>query len=209
LRVRDLMSSPVLTVSPETPLRDVARSLSESRISGAPVVSDEGRVLGVISESDIVEKERGCDGPLAWWRPDPRARRRKALAGSVTATDAMQSPAVVVDAAASDYHAAWLMSEHDVNRLPVLEHGKLVGVVSRADLTREFARPDASIARDVQSQVIEPLLVLDVAVEVREGHVTLRGVVERDCDRECLPHAVSQVPGVVSVESEVVVGPAP
>jgi predicted transcriptional regulator len=204
MQIRNLMTAPAVTVSPETSIRDVAALLSARHISGVPVV-DHGQVVGVVSESDIVENELCSDEPsgglLRRWivrspAVDPRA---------TTASEAMTSPALVVDAWMSDYYAAWLMSEHDVNRLPVVDRGKLVGVIARADLVRHFARSDAEIAKDIRERVIDPLDVRDVVPSVDRGRVILEGELDLEDDLDRLPHAVSQVPGVVSVETRVAV----
>jgi CBS domain-containing protein len=208
VRVLDLMSRPALTVGRETPLREVASFLSDHHISGAPVVDDDGRLLGVVSESDIVEKERGLDEDAGLLhRLGARFRASHAdpaAAAATTAGEAMTSPPITTQPTTSDYGAVWLMSEYDIDRLPVLDRGELVGVITRADLTREFARADTRIAADIRSSVLEALALPEVAVIVREGRVRLDGVVDRRSDRQCLAHAVSQVPGVVSVDLHVV-----
>lgn len=203
MKVRDLMSRPALAVSPELPARDVAAFLCKHRISGAPVVDEEGRLLGVISESDVVERERGLDESTRFLRRVGRRRSRQTPTGGATAADLMTTPPVTADPTMSDYGAAWLMCEHDINRLPVVDRGKVVGVVSRADLTREFARVDASLAEDIRTSVIDALAVPDVGVSVHDGCVSLTGVVDFERDRACLPHAVFQIPGVVAVDSRV------
>jgi CBS-domain-containing membrane protein len=102
MKVQDLMSKPPVSVSPETPLREVARLLCQHRISGVPVV-DEGLVVGVVSESDIVERERGRDESRLLHRLGVRERRRRKAARAATAGDAMSSPAVIADPTMSDY----------------------------------------------------------------------------------------------------------
>jgi len=200
VKVRDLMSRPALAVPAELPIRDVALFLTRHRISGAPVVDRDGRVLGVVSESDIVDKERGLEREQGFLhRVGARARRARAT----TAAEAMTAPPVVCAPTLSDHGAAWLLSEHDVDRLPVVDRGELVGVVSRTDLTREFTRPDTEIAADIRSAVLDALPAPEVRLEVREGRAQLDGFVESERDRRCLPHAVSQVPGVVTVDSHV------
>lgn len=200
MKVRDLMSRPALAVPPEMPVREVAAFLSDHHISGAPVIGDDGRLLGVISESDIVELERG-DGEGG--RLVHRHARGPRAGDRTTARDLMTAPAVTAEPTMSDYGAVWLMCEHDVNRVPVVDHGEVVGIVSRADLAREFARPDAAVAADIRTSVIDALSVPDVSVSVQDGRVLLTGVVDSERDRACLPHAVHEVPGVVAVESRV------
>jgi CBS domain-containing protein len=95
------------------------------------------------------------------------------------------------------------MSEHDVARLPVVQRDRLVGVVTRTDLTAEFARSDEIIAEEIRRGVLGPLAVPEVTVEVADGHVVLDGVVDREEDTRSLLHAVLQVPGVVGAQSNV------
>jgi CBS domain-containing protein len=202
MRVRDLMTSPAVAVSHQTTLRETAALLSRQRIAGVPVVRD-GELVGVVSEADIIEKERGPDEASRDLASRLLRRKRSAAAYATTAGDAMTSPPVVVEAWMSDYEAAWLMSIHDVGRLPVLDRGTLVGVVARADLVRHFARSDSEIEHDIREDVIDTLLVADVDVRVDAGRVFLEGEVEHEADLGCLRHAVSRVPGVVAVYSRV------
>lgn len=202
MRVDEIMSRSVVTVSPDTPLKEVAELLSERGISGVPVTED-GSVVGVVSESDIVLKERAADAE----RPGPLTRlgrrRWKSVAGAMTARDAMTAPPVTVEPWWSIAGAAWLMAEHDVNRLPVVEHGRLVGVVARADLVRAFARSDADIAREIREEILPSLSLSpnEVTVAVERGVVTLHGELEDQRDLEALPQAVQRVVGVVRVDS--------
>jgi CBS domain-containing protein len=191
------MSAPVVSVSVETSLHALAKVLSEHRISGVPVV-DGDRVVGVVSESDLIEKERGPDDEAGHF-PHRRQRRPRAAFAN-TVAEAMTSPPLVVESWMSAYEAAWLMSIDDVNRLPVVDDGKLVGVISRADLVRYFARPDADIERDVRDE-LELLSVVDLEISVEEGCVEIVGEVDRESDLRCLRHAISRIPGVVSVRT--------
>ncbi len=200
MRVRDVMSKPPLTVPRDMSLRDLAALLAAHDISGVPVV-DGGRVMGVVSASDIVERERGPDLES---RPRFGRRRSSRAAWASTVGEAMKSPAVTIESWMSVYHAAWLMSAYDVNRLPVLEHGALVGVVTRSDLVRFFARSDQDIERDVH----EKLAVLEsprVSAVSDHGRVVLEGELASATDLACLPHLVASVPGVIEVESRVTV----
>jgi len=132
--IEHLMTRDVLTVTPETSLKDVARLLVEHRISGLPVVED-GRVVGVVSEADILFKEQGAQnestGPFTWLS---RGGGSTAKLTASTAGEAMTSPAMTIHASATAAAAARLMIEQGVNRLPVTADGTLVGIVTRADL---------------------------------------------------------------------------
>ena len=197
MKVQDIMSRPVVTVSSRTPLREVAKLLADRHFTGLPVV-DDGSVVGVISESDIVRKEHDLDEPRRRFR-----RRRRSLVEATTAGEAMSLPPITVAPWVSAYGAAWLMAEHDVNRLPVVQRGELVGIVARADLVRAFARSDAEIEREIREEILPSMLLspLDVEVTVERGEVTLAGVLESGRDVDALPRAVRRVAGVVAVHA--------
>ena len=202
MRVRDIMSAPPITVAPDTTLRQLAMLLSEREISGVPVLESD-QVVGIVSESDIIERERGPDEQRSGTVGFRLHHQRCGAATATTTREAMTSPPVIVEPWMSPYEAAWLMSVHDVSRLPVVDRGELIGVVSRSDLVRYFARPDIEIRSDVVEDVLVPLDTADVELEVTEGCVRLTGEVMTPADLGCLQRAVSRVPGVVAVECNV------
>lgn len=179
------MTREVVAVRPSASLKDAARLLAANGISGLPVVDEELAVLGVISETDIIACEAGD------------LRR--------FAAETMTSPAVTVESDWSVADAARLMLAKSVNRLPVLEQGKLVGIVTRADLVRAFVRCDDEIAEEIREDVVVRQLWLDpekIRVSVDDGAVTLSGVVDRHAEVSVLTGLVRRVPGVVGVQSE-------
>ena len=197
--IRALMSTPPITVSPATTLRELAAVLAEHQIAGVPVVA-EAELVGIVTESDVIEKERGLDEEFSQLA---LRHRRPPAASAVTVGDAMTSPPVVVEAWMSPYEAAWLMSSHDVSRLPVVDRGRLVGIVSRADLVRYFAREDREIEHDIEEEVLDALGLADVSVSVQDGRAVLEGEADRETDLRCLHHAASRVLGVVAVDVHV------
>jgi CBS domain-containing protein len=203
--VESIMSRGVVTVAPSTPLKEVARLLVEHGISGVPVLEQDGFVAGVVSEQDIVSKERGVAPPArhayAWlFGPadlDPQKRVAR------TASDAMTSPAVVVSPRASVASAARLMVERSVNRLPVVREGVLVGIVTRADLVRAFTRGDAELEHEIREDVVRRMLWITprhLDVTVSDGDVTLTGEVDTRTEAELIGAYAARVPGVVSVD---------
>lgn len=208
MRVEELMTREVVTVAPETPLKEVAALLVAHCISGVPVCNGDGTVVGVVSEQDLLYKELGREerggGPLAWFATWPAAAAAKANAR--TAADTMTSPPLTIAWNRPVAAAARIMVEHDVNRLPVLgRDGDLVGIVSRADLVRAFSRSDAQIREEIERDVLLHSLWIPVgtlSVEVERGEVTVAGPVESWSVGEILPQLVERVPGVVSVRSE-------
>jgi len=208
MKIADVMARDVTTVSPETSLKDVARTLAEAGFSGLPVVSAEGEVLGVVSEADILVKERAPErrrGGILGWLLEPSDAEAQAKLEARTAGEAMTSPAITVESTEPVSRAAALMVERGVNRLPVVEDGKLVGIVTRADLVRAFVRDDALIAREIRDDVVLRQFWIDpesLAVSVTNGEVSLRGQVEKRSIAELLASFVERVPGVVAVDSQ-------
>jgi CBS domain-containing protein len=204
MKVRELMTENVVSVRPDASLREAAALLIEHRITGLPVV-DAGGVVGVLSETDIVAKAIGAvdrGGPLLWlFGPDPGDDRVAAQ----TVGDAMSSPATTINPARPVHEAARKMISEGVNRLPVVDKGKLVGILTRADIVRAFARDDVELAAEIRDDVLRRTLWVEperVAVTVVDGRVTLKGEVETEADSEMLPILVSRVPGVLSVRAE-------
>jgi CBS-domain-containing membrane protein len=211
LTVRQVMRPDVLTVSPQTPLKDVAQLLVDRRISGVPVVDDEGHVLGVVSEADFLVKEQGPDQvphrALSRFIGESRETRRAlAKVAAVTAGEAMTSPAVTVEPWTSIPQAAAKMTSLGVNRLPVVDDGRLVGIVTRADLVRSYVRSDDDLARTIRFEVIRQMLWLDPAsftIEVRDGVASISGSVDRRSTADMIARSIAMIPGIVDVDASV------
>ena len=209
MRVDDLMTRDVVSVSPETTLKEVAAKLVEHRISGLPVCDPDGTVLGVVSEADILYRERGPaerEGLLARLFEEGLATETRKAAAR-TAVDAMSTPPITILGYRTVSTAARTMLEHRVKRLPVVDiGGRLLGIVTRADLVRAFVRSDEEIQREIREDVVERTLWSGpnaVAVAVQDGEVELTGEVETDGDLDLLERLVAQVPGVVEVRASV------
>jgi CBS domain-containing protein len=208
MKVKDVMSADVVSVPPGASLKEAARLMVERRISGLPVVDDAGGVLGVVSEGDLLVKERGAShdarGFLAWLIGAPDNGWSKLEARVVG--EAMTTPAMTIGPERPVAAAATLMLDGDVHRLPVVDRDRrLVGIVTRADLVRAFARTDAEVAREIRDEVIGRQMWMaedSVTVEVAAGEVVLRGSVEHPYDADVLPTLAAHVPGVVGVSSE-------
>ncbi len=208
MKVKDVMTSDVVSVAPGASLKEVAQTLVQHRISGVPVVDAAGGVLGVVSEADLLVKERGpretFGGPLGWLFENAAIDDLRKLEARV-AGEAMTSPPVTIEWNRPLATAAERMLEHGVNRLPVTRDGRLVGIVTRADLVRAFARADADVATEIREDVVKGTMWLDahdVQVEVEDGEVTLRGRLGQRSDADLLPRLAARVPGVVTVRSQ-------
>jgi len=189
------------TIQPWTPFREIVTRLAEHRISAAPVLDAEGNVLGVVTEADLLLKQEHPDlelnVPLVWSR---RRRLEREKAAAVVAGKLMTAPAVTVLPTATVTEAARRMHAAGVKRLPVVdEAGRLVGIVSRADLLKVFTRPDNAIRREIMEDVIVGDFMMAPSrffIHVDDGVVVLQGRVER---RSLIPYLVRTVHGVEGV----------
>jgi len=207
-RVRDVMSTDVVTVGKATSYKEVARLMTEHKVNALPVVTKSGHLVGVVSEADVLRKEERRFRRLTSGLSGS-ARRTRTKAEARTAAELMTSPVITTHPDASLASAARLMNDHHIRRLPVLDaSGTLIGMVSRRDLLRVFLRPDEEIGAEVHG-VLTGVLLEDpqsVTVQVRDGMVTLRGSLR---EPGLIPAAVrlaSDVDGVVSVTNELTGG---
>ena len=204
-RVRDIMTEKVVSVAPDSDFKLIARLLEHHHVNLLPVIDEEHRVVGVVSEADLLTKVewqgRHPTRIERWLLLEDEMRRAEAtLASQMMTTDvATIEPDATVNVAAQQ-----MMFRH-VKALPVVDAGhRLVGIVSRADIVKSFVRDDASIARDVVRDVLRGALAIDpetVTVAVKDGKVTLTGTIESRSLREMLTGLVAAVPGVVSIEN--------
>jgi CBS domain-containing protein len=203
--VNEVMTTDVATVTPKTSLKEAAARMLELGISGLPVV-DADRVLGVVSETDLLFKERRRPegSRLLDWLvrrgQDPYALKLEAR----TVAEAMTAPAVTIPSGSTVTDAATMLLDHGIDRLPVVDSGRLVGIVTRTDLVRAFIRTDDEIAADIRSNVVVRTAWVSpgaVTVFVVGGEVVLEGHVDTQAIAENLVSFTERVPGVVSVES--------
>ena len=207
MRLEAIMTRDVVAVAPEAALKDVAAILVEHGISGVPVWEDDLTVVGVVSEADILRMEQGCSTemprPIAWLVRKLDGEIDKVAA--VTARAAMSSPAVTARPTQHAADAARTMVEHRIKRLPIVTDGRLVGIVTRADLVRAFIRPDEEVAREITEDVLSRTLLLEpgqVELHVEDGRVTVSGSIRSADDAHTLLRCIRRTPGVVSVTSD-------
>ncbi|MFF4161246.1 CBS domain-containing protein [Streptomyces sp. NPDC001678] len=201
--VSDVMTQTVVAVSRSAPYKEIVKTLAEWGVSAVPVLAGDGRVIGVVSEADLLPKEefKGRD-PSRF--EQLRHLEDRAKAGAGTAGELMSTPPITVHGHATLAEAARVMARQGVKRLPVVDpEGKLAGIVSRSDLLKVYLRDDEDIAREVREEVIVRLFPNrrpTVEVHVAEGVVTLSG---RLADGELVPlvtRLVRAVEGVVNVD---------
>ncbi|HSR45673.1 MAG TPA: CBS domain-containing protein [Acidimicrobiia bacterium] len=206
MRVLDLMTTEVATVTPDVSLKEAARLMTDIGVSGIPVLDENERLVGIITEADFLAREAG--------RVEPRQRRlldalfsAPQVAEAETVEQVMTHDPVVIYPEASLTEAARVMVNHGVKRLPVVDaDGNLRGVISRADVVAAFTRPDDVIEDEIREDVIRRILFLEevaVNVSVVDGVVTLSGSVPTKSDARLLEELTRRLDGVVRLKSDV------
>ncbi|MEU9123268.1 CBS domain-containing protein [Streptomyces sp. NPDC048506] len=204
--VSDVMTQTVVAVGQDARFKEIVETMEQWKVSALPVLAGEGRVIGVVSEADLLPKEEFRDED-----PDRMDQLRRLddlrKAGALTAGELMSTPALTVHAGDTIAQAARTMARKSVKRLPVVDgQGMLQGIVSRADLLKVFLRSDEDLAAEVRTEIVDRLFAdesTEVEVSVVDGVVALRG---RIAERALLPVAarlVRAVEGVVDVTFDV------
>ena len=206
-QVRDVMTTDVATVGEDTPYREIIDVVTGRHVSAVPVVDGFRRVLGVVSEADLLHKVELIGQPHQRRVFEGRRRRSaRVKADAALARDLMTAPAVTTNADVPLVSAAKLMGREQVKRLPVVDElGRLVGIVTRSDLLKAHLRPDADIRRDVVEEVLRRILAVEeglVDVSVTDGVVRLVGQLDRRSSVEIAGRLAAQVSGVVQVVNE-------
>jgi CBS-domain-containing membrane protein len=205
--VRDVMTTQVVTVDRITTYKEIARLLAEHQISAVPVLAMGRRVVGVVSEADLLAAEDQTArrartrkvGRMPW------PRRSAAPHPGHTAEKLMSAPAITINPDAPLPRAAATMHNHQIKRLPVVDpSGKLIGIVSRRDLLSVFLRPDAQIAEEVRELLAEILFADPAAIKVvvHRGVVILSGQPGPQDHHDLIPVAIRliwDIDGVIDV----------
>lgn len=205
MKVSEVMTGDVTTIGADAPLKEAAMLMVNAGISGLPVVDDQRRVIGIITEADFVSAEAA----RAW------GRQRKRLLANVfgevqtptasTVGDAMTTKPHTIDRDSSVTEAARRMTDLKVKRLPVVTpDGTLDGIVSRADVMGAFARSDEELRTEIEEDVIERVMRLEaglVAVSIDDGVVEISGSLETRSETRLVEELIIRVEGVVSVTS--------
>ncbi len=205
-RIESVMTTEVVTARPSTPFRELVDLLQRKRISALPVVDQDDRLVGIVSEADLLVKQGyphgGDDVGLVHAL---RHRQRLGKAAGICALDVMTRQVVSVPVGTEVAAAARLMIRLGIKRLPVVDgQGRLAGIVTRGDLLKVFLRPDQAISWEVAHEIVQGRIGIPrgaVAVETRNGMVSLTGQVERRSQVTELVRQVQAVHGVVSVDA--------
>ncbi len=224
MKASDVMVSNVITVGPNARVQDVAGLLLRHRISGVPVVGPTGELLGIVSEGDLINRpESGTERRKPWWLEALATNEGLAAeyvkSHSRNVADVMTTEVITVSPGTSVAEIATLLERHRIKRVPVIENGKIVGIVSRANLLQALAslrdkapqaRPDNSAIREKVMKRLQnerwarPALL---SVTVQDGTVDLWGMVNSEAEKKAV-HVLAEVtPGVRSVNDNLMVRP--
>ena len=216
MRATDVMTKNVVTIDENAPVREAARLLVEHRISGLPVVDADGHLIGLVTEADLIARQQASPTHHPWWHrffsdPERLAEEYRRSAGS-TVGDVMTRAVICVDPRMPIEAIATLLERRGIKRVPVVEQGRLAGIVSRADLVRALAeRPAAQVVSVADAEIVravgdrlagEPWAHRSgVVVESSAGVVELWGLVESDGERAATATLARNVPGVREVRN--------
>lgn len=211
--VKDVMTTHVVAVKKDATFKEMAARLRQHRVSAFPVIDDDGTVIGVVSEADLLTKEAlVAVGMQPGTGSGLRHRKERSKAGGLTAADLMTKPPVTIFPEEPVTHAARLMYSSKVKHLPVVDaQNHLVGIVSRADVLHVYARPDAAIAREIRDRVILQEFLADpdrFTITAKNGIVTLEGRPETAESGHAMVAEIWHVEGVVSVRDRLSYPPA-
>lgn len=220
MQVRDVMTKHVVTVNPDASVREVARVLLNNRISAVPVLDSQGHLLGVLSEGDLMRRtESGTEDRRSWWLSFMAELRAESFVKShgLTAKEVMTREVVSVSEEMPLEEVATLLERHRIKRVPVMRDGKLVGIVSRANLLHGLAvqhpmQENPKDDRAIRAAIMATLEQLGLArhflnVVVSDGAVQLWGATQSESERDAVRIAAETTPGVRRVENNLFVLP--
>ena len=216
LTAADVMTTDVITVTPETSVRDIAKLLYARRISGVPVIDPNKAVIGIVSEGDLMKHVAVIgEQRRSWWltlfEGETMLAHDYAKTHGRHAKDVMTSEVISVKPTASLAEIANTLERHRIKRVPVVQDGRLVGIVTRSNLVQDLATIDVSIPASLDDRMIRERLLADLDAQpwahmllkniiVENGVVHFWGVVENEEERRALRIAAENTPGVKAVE---------
>ena len=221
MRARDIMTTNVVSVSPETDIAEAVRLMLERQISGVPVIDDSGRLAGILTEGDLMRRAELATGRQSWWinptsSPEQEAKAYVKAHG-LKVKDVMTKEVVTINEQEPLDRIAMVFEERGIKRTPVMRSGKIVGIVSRANLLRSLAAKKISDAVPSDSQIRSAILttamedaairVVLVDVTVEDGVVHLWGNTASEAEREAIRVVAENTKGVREVQNHIRVLP--
>jgi CBS domain-containing protein len=222
-QAKDVMTTNVVTVRPDTTVMEIARTLLDRHISAVPVLDDNGRLVGIVSEGDLMRRpETGTDRRSSWWLAfltlGADDNRRFVKTHGRHARDVMTRDVLTIDEESTLENVADILESRHIKRLPVTRNGQLVGIVSRADLLRGLASAKIEAAPSVDDRVLREKVeaairqkagfdAAFVGLTVSNGVVGLWGGAMTQAAKDAARVAAENVAGVRKVEDKIAVYP--
>jgi CBS domain-containing protein len=220
MKASDVMVSPVITVKPSTPVKEVARMFLENRISAAPVVDDEGKIIGMVSEGDLIHRaEAGTERRPGWWlqllATDEALAQDYVKAHARKVGEVMTRRAITATPDTPLHEIAALLEKHSIKRVPIVRDGVLVGVLSRANLIQAVATGRKELDISPSDSAIRAKLLAHLNqqpwahtallnVTVNDGVVDLWGLTGSEAERKAIRVAAEATSGVRAVNDNLV-----
>ncbi|MGW4489004.1 CBS domain-containing protein [Amycolatopsis sp. CA-161197] len=196
MRARDLMSAPVVTVTPWAPAKEAAEVLSENGFTALPVVDDDERLIGIVTEADLIRERVPADVRSGHLDPDTRA-----AAADVTVRDVMTTPVTAMSSGTDVADLCQALVDARIRAMPIADGSRLVGIVTRGDVVRVLAREDSAIAADVRHRLEIYGGTGRWKVQVRDGVVRIVDRYDDETDRHVATLLALAVPGVVGADT--------
>jgi len=223
MKARDVMVSPVITVKPDASVREVAQTLLERRISAVPVVDDRGKLVGIISEGDLLHRaEADTQRQRPWWllvmTSDEALAADYVKEHSRKVADVMTKNVITANPDTPLHEIARTLERHAIKRVPIVQDGQVVGIVSRANLIQAVAsdrkKPEASPSdKAIREQLLAHLQSQRwadtglVNATVTDGVVDLWGISNSEVEQKAIRIAAESIPGVVAVNDHLIKRP--
>jgi CBS domain-containing protein len=219
MRVEEIMTKDVITVSPKTPIHEAAELMIDHGVSGLPVVDDAGSVVGIVSEGDLILREKPRER-APWWRlffgDSERLAREYQKAHGMTVGEVMTRSLITVSPDLPIESAALILDQHGIRRVPVVADGQLVGIVSRGDLIKTLAKAparaggqpsDERLVREMRARLAEEPWVSNrgIVVQAGDGVLSLWGLVLTETEKSAVETMARTIEGSKGIDSHLVV----
>jgi CBS domain-containing protein len=215
MKASDVMVAPVITVKPSSTVKEVAKTLLERRISAVPVVDEKGKLVGIVSEGDLMHRaEIGTERRHSWWlrvlTGDAALAAEYSKAHARTVVDIMTRDVITASPDTPLHEIAALLERHAIKRVPIVSNGEIVGIVSRANLLQALASSRKDLDIQLSDTAIRQRLLahlnnqpwahtLLLNITVNGGVVDLWGITGSDAERKAIRVAAESTPGVSAV----------
>ena len=220
MKARDVMTSPAITVKPSALVQEVAKLFLERRISAVPVVDEQGKLVGIVSEGDLMHRtEAGTERKRSWWLQgltgDETLAAEYVKAHARKVADVMTRRVITASPDSPLHEIASLLESNSIKRVPIVNDGQVVGIVSRANLIQAVASDRKELDIPASDSVIRDKLMANLQAEpwahtgllnitVKGGVVDLWGVTGSEAERKAIRIAAESIPGVCAVHDNLI-----